>query len=81
MVAQMTSLKRSIKSFVWDAFYKYKGNKQVEFKAFSKADIGIMAFMGNDIAVKLKSPEINFLPIKLIIFLATFLTNPTNFSF
>ena len=56
----------SIGSFSKTALLIYSGNRQLDIKTFSRADLGIIAFIGNDTVVKFKFPDKICLPIYLI---------------
>jgi len=72
-VAVINNFILSIKSVVYEAMAMYIGNKQVPAKAVCNALLGIIALIGNDTVVRLKSPEIIFLPTSEMINFPTLL--------
>lgn len=70
-VAVMTNLSLSTGSLIPAATPIYTGNKHVPVSAVYSALFGIMALIGKLTVVKLKSPEMIFLPISPMIYLPT----------
>ena len=67
MVFVMIYLKRSTGSLASQAFLMKYGFIQHDIVEFYKAVFGTMALMGKDILVRLRSPEMIFLPTIFII--------------
>lgn len=77
----MINLNLSILLRCINALFIYSGKNIAELKVRSKALLAIIAFIGKDILVKLKSPLRIFLPISEITYFPTDLIAEINSSF